>query len=133
MNLKTPERRRQPHHPVLNHATNVNRSSTGKRRSSRMALHAPVGLSGQDRQKGTFTISARATNLNRHGAAVRLQRELAVGSVVEVENQRGTRVSARVVAHLSALEGISTYAIEFIEREKSTEDFWGILFPATNA
>jgi hypothetical protein len=94
-----------------------------------MALHSAVGLSGQDRQKSSFTIPARATNLNRHGAAVQLQRELVVGSVVVVRNNRGTEVSARIVAQLGAREGVPTYAIEFIEEGDGAGNFWGITFP----
>ena len=94
-----------------------------------MALHSPVGLSGQDRQKSAFTMTARATNLNRHGAAVQLQRELVVGSVVVVRNNRGTEVSARIVAQLGAREGVPTYAIEFLGADEAAGSFWGITFP----
>ena len=72
---------------------------------------------------------AKATKLNRHGAAVQLSRELLVGSVVSVNNKQGARLSARVVAQLAALEGVSTYAIEFVERDEGAETFWGITFP----
>ncbi len=109
----------------------MTRSQPGKRRSTRMALNASVGLTGQDRQKCAFTMPARATNLNRHGAAVQLARELAVGSVLVVKNQRGAEVSARVVAQVAARQGVPTYAIEFVEHDKG-KDFWGISFPATN-
>ena len=94
-----------------------------------MALHSPVGLSGQDRQKSSFSMAARATNLNRHGAAVQLQRELVVGSVVVVKNNRGTEVSARIVAQVAAREGVPTYAIEFVQQDDAAESFWGIAFP----
>ena len=107
----------------------LNRIQLGKRRSNRMALHSPVGLSGQDRQKSSFTATARATNLNRHGAAVQLQRELVVGSVVVVRNNRGCEVSARIVAQVAAREGVPTYAIEFVEQDHAAENFWGITFP----
>ena len=94
-----------------------------------MALHSPVGVSGQDRQKSAFTMTARATNLNRHGAAVQLQRELVVGSIVVLRNNRGSEVSARIVAQVAAREGIPTYAIEFVEQEAGAGNFWGITFP----
>jgi len=94
-----------------------------------MALHASIGLSGQDRQKCSFTMPAKATKLNKHGAAVRLSRELLVGSVVSVNNRHGIELSARVVARLAALEGVSTYAIEFVEQDERAETFWGIVFP----
>jgi len=94
-------------------------------------LKASVGVSGEDRQKAAFTITAKATNLNRHGAAVQLNRELQVGSVIRVKNQRGAQVSARVVAQLLALQGASTYAIEFVDPDDTAQSFWGISFPST--
>jgi hypothetical protein len=97
-----------------------------------MALNAAVGVSGEDRQKATFTITTKATNLNRHGAAVQLNREMAVGSVVKVKNQRGMQVSARIVAQLMALQGITTYAIEFVDQDDAAKNFWGISFPSNN-
>ena len=97
-----------------------------------MALNTAVGVSGEDRQKATFTMTAKATNLNRHGAAVQLNRELIVGSVVKLKNQRGAQVSARIVAQLMALQGVSTYAIEFVDQDEAAKDFWGISFPSNN-
>jgi hypothetical protein len=98
-----------------------------------MALNARVVLTGEDRRKCSFTMPARATNLNRHGAAVQLDRELPVGSVVLVRNNRGTQVSARVVTRLAAFNGVSTYAIEFVSQDNQADNFWGITFPSTNA
>jgi hypothetical protein len=107
----------------------VNRIQVSKRRSSRIALNARIGLSGQDREKCTFTMPARATNLNRHGAAIQLNRELLVGSAVVVRNGRGTQASARVVAQVSAAQGVYTYGVEFLEGD-AVKDFWGITFPS---
>lgn len=100
-----------------------------QRRSKRMGLSASIGLSGEDRLKCTFTMPARATNLNKHGAAVQLTRDLAVGSVVQVRNKNGSEISARIVALLKASQGVSTYAIEFVEQDGAT-NFWGISFPS---
>jgi hypothetical protein len=108
----------------------VVRNLASKRRSNRMALSAPVGLTGEDRQKATFTVPARATNLNRHGAAVQLNRELSVGTTVVVKNKQGTQVSARVVSHLKEIEGMRTYGIEFVEQDERSKGFWGISFPS---
>jgi len=94
-----------------------------------MALNASVGLSGEDRQKCSFTMPAKATKLNKHGAAVQLSRELLVGSVLSVDNKRGTQLAARVVAQLAGMQGISTYAIEFVEQDERAQTFWGITFP----
>ena len=95
-----------------------------------MALNAAVGVTGEDRQKASFTMTAKATNLNRHGAAVQLNRELIVGSVVKLKNQRGAQISARIVAQLIALHGVATYAIEFVDQDDTAKDFWGISFPS---
>jgi len=107
----------------------ISRSQIAKRRSRRMFLNASVGLSGEDRLKCSFTMPARATHLNRHGASVHLSRDLVVGSVIVVRNKRSTQVSARIVAQLSATEGVSSYGIEFIEQDDRANHFWGITFP----
>jgi hypothetical protein len=108
----------------------VNRIQITKRRSSRIGLNARIGLSGQDREKCTFTMPARATNLNRHGAAIELNRELLIGSAVVVQNGRGTQASARVIAQVSATQGgVYTYGVEFLE-DGGVNDFWGIIFPS---
>lgn len=106
----------------------TNRTQIAKRRSSRIALSAPVGLSGEDHQKSPFTMSAKATNLNRYGAAIHLERQLLVGSTVRVRNKSGTQVSARVVAQLAASQKVSVYGVEFTEPGVAN-GFWGISFP----
>lgn len=111
---------------------NVSRVQLGKRRSGRIALRAEVGLTGHDRQKCSFTVSAKATNLNRHGAVVQLPREMLTGSVVAVRNRNGTELSARIVSLLAARDGVPTYAIEFVDQDERARDFWGISFPSAN-
>jgi hypothetical protein len=78
---------------------------------------------------------AKATKLNKHGAALQLTRELLVGSVVTVRNKNGTQISARIVAQFAAVQGVSTYGIEFVDLGERAETFWGITFPpnASNA
>jgi hypothetical protein len=95
-----------------------------------MALSAPLAVSGEDRQKCSFAVPASATNLNRHGAAVQLNRELLVGSLVLVRNKRGLQVSARVIAQLATVGGVPTYAIEFVQIDDHASNFWGITFPS---
>jgi len=130
MNLKPPELSPASLRTDQTAGASVNRSQPARRRTNRMALSAPIGLSGEDRQKRPFTIAASATNLNRHGAAVQLNRELLVGSVVLVRNKRGVQAGARVVAQVAAIRGRPTYAIEFVEMTEQTSNFWGITFPS---
>ena len=125
MNPKPSERRGEPHRASVAAAVSVNR-----RRSSRIALSAAIELSGEDRQKCSFTLPARATNLNKHGSTVKVKRDLLVGSVVVVRNRRGSQVSACVVTQLAGLDGVSTYAIEFVEQDDKAKNFWGITFPS---
>ncbi len=95
-----------------------------------MALKADVGLSGQDHQKCPFTLPAQAKNLNRYGAAVQINRELVIGSMITVRNKYGAQVLARVVTQISAVEtGTRIYGIEFVDQEEQTKNFWGIAFP----
>ena len=126
------------HRPKLNHRTHLGTvglkgNPVSRRRSNRMGLNASVGLSGEDRLKVSFNMPAKATNLNKHGAAVQLARDLAVGSVVTLKNQRGTQVPARVVAILAAMQGLSTYGLEFVDHDEKSQNFWGITFPSPNA
>ena len=107
----------------------VNRTQQFKRRSNRMALNAKIGVSGEDRQRYSFTTPARATSLNKHGAAVQLNRELRIGSTVVIQNSRRTQASVRVVSQLRAAGGVFTYGVEFQEGD-SVKDFWGITFPS---
>ncbi|HLZ41322.1 MAG TPA: PilZ domain-containing protein [Candidatus Sulfotelmatobacter sp.] len=106
------------------------RSPISKRRSNRMSLNAAVGVTGEDRSKFTFTLQAKALNLNKHGAALQIHRELAVGSTVVIRHPRGTQVSAKVVSQIAAVEGLCTYGVEFVEHDEKAKNFWGISFPS---
>ena len=127
MNFKS-----SPHHMQSHHANPLAGAGfvRNQRRSKRMGLSASIGLSGEDRQKCSFTMPARAINLNKHGAAVQITRDLTVGSLVQVRNKNGGQASARIVALLTASNGASTYAIEFVEQDGGATSFWGITFPS---
>ena len=127
MSLHSPHSHPKSHHAAAVAAAGIVRN---QRRSKRMGLNASVGLSGEDRLKCSFTMPAHATNLNKHGATVQLTRDLAVGSVVRLRNKNRSEVSARIVALLKASQGVSTYAIEFVEQDRGATNFWGISFPS---
>jgi hypothetical protein len=127
MSIHSPHPQPKSHHPAAVAAAGIVRN---QRRSKRMGLSVSVGLSGEDRLKCAFTMPARATSLNKHGAAVQLTRDLPVGAVVQVRNKNGGRISARIVAQLKASQGVSTYAIEFVEQDGGVTNFWGISFPS---
>ena len=109
----------------------VNGMQLLKRRSSRMALKARITLSGDDHMKCAFTLPAKATKLNRHGAAIQLNRELSVGSTIVLQNTRHAQLSARVVTQVSAQrQGVYTYGVEFLDADAVEKNFWGINFPS---
>src|SRR5438128_869147 len=103
----------------------IGRNLAGMRRSNRIALATPVALTGKDQARAPFSLNANATNLNRHGAALQLSREIMVGTIVVVKNRRGAQLSARIVAQVSAMQGKHTYGIEFVEDSDSSRTFWG--------
>jgi hypothetical protein len=107
------------------------RTSALKRRSTRITLNSKVAVSGEDRSKCSFTIGAKATNLNKHGGAIQITRELLVGTKVLVRNKRGMQISARVVSQINAEEGLLRYGIEFVEEDARSATFWGITFPSS--
>ena len=110
--------------------TPPSRTSLLKRRSPRITLNSTVSVSGEDRSKCSFTIGAKATNLNKHGGAIQLTRELFVGATVLVRNKRGTQISARVVSQINAEQGLLRYGVEFVEEDTRATSFWGITFPS---
>jgi hypothetical protein len=75
-------------------------------------------------------VGAKATGLNKHGAALQITRELLVGTKVVVRNKRGAQISARVVSQINAEEGLLRYGIEFVEQDTKAAGFWGITFPS---
>lgn len=99
-----------------------------RRRSPRLALLVPLEVSGKDVAQSCFNVVTTATNLNRYGATVHLNRDLAVESVIVLTNSRGTRTSARIVEQTVARD-IYAYGVEFLEAE-NTKNFWGIRFPS---
>ena len=96
-----------------------------RRRTKRIALNVPLEVSGKDAQNCSFTLRTIATNLNRNGAMIHLNRDLSVGSVIVMQHRRGVRASARVVAQTSRGD---CYGVEFLEPDNA-QNFWGVIFP----
>jgi hypothetical protein len=99
------------------------------RRSPRIAVLMPINVAGQDLEKCAFSEVSMATNLNLHGAAIRLNRQLIIGSVITVSNQIGIEAPARVVAQVGVAQGVFTYGIEFVQGRQP--NFLGVSFYAS--
>lgn len=90
--------------PMANPIPANDRAQIAKRRSSRIALHTQIGLSGEDIQKCHFTMLGKASNLNRYGAAIHVARQT-VGWVHHQCSQRtvqaGLSASCRTTRNFS--------------------------------
>jgi len=75
-------------------------------------------VEGQDLQKRVFSETATATNLNLHGAAIQLNRQLLVGSVITITNRNGIKTSARIVRQVGVTEGTFSDGVEFVEERQ---------------
>lgn len=101
----------------------------GQRRSPRIALLIPINVTGQDAEKCAFSEAATATALNLHGAAIHLNRQLTIGSVITVANRIGIEAPARIVAQVGVAEGAFIYGIEFVQGRQP--NFLGVSFYAS--
>jgi hypothetical protein len=96
-----------------------------------MALIVAVEASGKDVARSSFSAITTATNLNRNGAMLHLNRDLSLDSVLVIKNSRGARCSVRVVSQTSVADA-HAYGLEFLESENA-RDFWGINFPSSQS
>ena len=101
----------------------------GQRRSPRIALPISINVIGHDLEKRAFSEAATATNLNLHGAAIHLDRQLIVGSVITISNRCGIESPARVVSHVGVVKGEFIYGIEFVQGRQP--NFLGVSFYAS--
>lgn len=101
----------------------------GLRRSPRIAVLMPINVTGQDLQKCVFSEAATATNLNLHGAAIQLNRQLIIGSVITVTNRIGIEAPARIIAQVGVAGDAFVYGIEFVQGRQP--NFLGVSFYAS--
>ena len=85
-----------------------------RRRSQRIPLAMPVEVSGRDGNEESFTFATTATNLNRNGATLHVNRDLPIDTVIVLKNSRGARTSARIVARVSIVQDLCSYGVEFL-------------------
>ncbi len=101
-----------------------------RRRTTRVAVPQTVGVSGQDRNGQNFMVGGKATNLNHFGAAIHVPRQLNVGTLLVVRNVQKIEASVKVVSQLTAISGVHSYGVQFVEE---VPGFWGITFPHPDA
>ena len=89
-----------------------------------------IGVTGKDRNGEEFTVGGKATNLNYHGAAITVPRQVPVGSTLKVRNNHKFEATVEVVSQLHAVSGTHCYGVQFVEEAAG---FWGIHFPTADS
>ena len=115
--------------PVKNNTPPHLRHPSFRRRSQRVPLAMPVEVSGRDANGEHFSFTTSATNLNQNGATLHVNRDLGIDSVIVLQNSRGARTSARIVARVNIVQNLCSYGVEFVAGD-GVKDFWGISFPS---
>lgn len=102
----------------------------GQRRSPRITVAIPINVIGNDLERRAFSEAATATNLNLHGAAIHLNRQLILGSVITISNRSGIESPARIVSQVGVVKGEFIYGIEFVQGRQP--NFLGVSFYSSN-
>lgn len=99
-----------------------------KRRSDRLMLAIPLGISGTDSKGVPFKDEARTIVLNRHGARIHVRRHLTAGQSLRITNLIGNHEAGfRVVGPVSPrTEKGGEWGVEYTDTK---ENIWGIQFP----
>ena len=103
----------------------------GVRRSDRVALTLLLEASGRDANGQEFRDSARTLLINRYGAVILLDRELAADQRVHLKRKAPTEAhregEVRVVGKFGKQAEGSIYGIEIVDGQA---DLWGVEFPS---
>lgn len=99
-----------------------------QRRSQRVLLVVPVQVVWTTKDGVRVQEAAQTEVVNQHGALLKMEASLAVGTRVEISRPAvGRSLKARVVGSFSpGKDGLPRVAIELLV---PTVDFWGISFP----
>jgi hypothetical protein len=98
------------------------------RRSTRLPMAIPITVSGIDARGGTFKENTFTLSINRHGAEIATNRQLALGGEILVQNMSlGRTVKAKVVRVHGKRSPRTPFEVCVELRE--AENIWGVRFP----
>jgi hypothetical protein len=101
-----------------------------RRRSDRVSLTLLLETSGKDANGNEFKLSSRTLLINRSGAVIVLERELAAEQQIHLKRQAPSEShrqgNARVVGQFGRQKDGFLYGVEILDSE---HDLWGIEFP----
>jgi len=105
-----------------------------QRRSDRVSLTLLLEASGRDARGQEFTEPARTLQINRNGAVILLDRELAPEQHIHIQRKQPGEShragDARVVGQFGRQKEGFVYGIEILD---GAADMWGVEFPAVAA
>lgn len=98
-----------------------------RRRSERVVLRIPVGITAEDEFRKQFQTQAETQVVNAHGGLLRMRQHLYEGQSFLASNPQNHReISCRVVRIED--DGLEFYKIAF-EFDRPVADFWPVSFP----
>jgi len=102
-----------------------------RRRTVRVMLSVPLRVRGLTEIGERFCVKAMSHAVSRHGASIELEVEVALGEVLQLENEiRKEKVEGKVVSIRRTRDGKKYVAIEF---NSSEANFWHMAFPVPGA
>jgi hypothetical protein len=106
----------------------MNSQTDQRRRTERLWLTVPLHVEGTDLAGEDFECEAWVINFNRHGARIRIPRDLAQNHLLSFESPDGNhRADFRVVAAITSDDSLGAeYGTECLNE---TQNFWQIEFP----
>ena len=98
------------------------------RRSKRVNLAIPIVLRGTDSSGNEFQESTRTTTVSKHGARIKTTQDLALGTLVTIEN-RSLGLSADATVVRIGKRWSPGEAVEIGVQLTKAGNVWGIIFP----
>ena len=101
-----------------------------RRRTVRVLLSVPLKVTGQTGEGEKFSVKTVSHSVSLHGGSIELDQDVALGNVVQLENQiTGEKVEGKIVSLRRNREGKRYVAVEFV----SQVNFWHMVFPIPGA
>lgn len=102
-----------------------------RRRTLRVMLTVPLKVRGKNVDGEPFTVSTNSHTVSLHGASIELEPGVALGDVLQMENERTReKVEGRVVTIRHSRDGKTYVGVEFTDQ---VINFWHMSFPVPGA
>jgi hypothetical protein len=106
----------------------ADKNLTGVRRSTRLSISIPIGISGKDAEGRAFKENVRTLVISKHGAKILTVHQLSSGTEILVENKSLGNIAKATVVWLEARRrsrDLHQVGLQLVE----AQNIWGIEFP----